>query len=196
MIRTQAYNEALFTNNIGLSTVDINFNYLAFLSTTQVLNELSNLGSVPAEIDRILIDDTNLSYVNSVFKFDFTIDSAEVVCAISEIMAKDSTSTIITLHSSTSGSFEVNNLIEVETSEGFIESSIFAKTGDDITIQAPINALVSGLVRKKVSHIAILCNATSTPNPTDLIHSFFARKFYKDSTADRHQILQYKARGI
>ena len=84
MIRTQAYNEALFTNNIGLSTVDINFNYLAFLSTTQVLNDLSNLGSVPTEIDRILIDDTNMSYLNSVFKFDFTIDSAEVVCATSE----------------------------------------------------------------------------------------------------------------
>lgn len=196
MIRTQAYNEALFTNNIGLSTVDINFNYLAFLSTTQVLNELSNLGSVPAEIDRILIDDTNMSYINSVFKFDFTIDSTEVVCATSEIQAKDSTSTIITLDSATSSFFEANNLIEVETSEGFIESSIFAKTGDDITIQAPINALISGLVRKKVSHIAILCNATSTPNSADLIHSFFARKFYKDSTANRHQILQYKARGI
>lgn len=196
MIRTQAYNEAEFTNNIGLTTIAVNFNYLAFLSTTQVLNELSNLGSVPAEIDRILIDDTNMSYVNSVFKFDFTIDSAEVVCATSEIQAKDSTSTIITLDSATSSFFEVNNLIEVETSEGFIESSIFAKTGDDITIQAPINALITGLVRKKVSHIAILCNATSTPNSADLIHSFFARKFFKDSTAPRHQILQYKARGI
>ena len=196
MIRTQAYNEALFTNNIGLSTVDINFNYLAFLSTTQVLNELSNLASVPTEIDRVLIDNTNLSYINSTFKFDKTIASSDVVCATSIIQAKDSTSTIITLDNATSVFFEVNNLIEVQTTAGYIESGIFAKTGDNITIQSPINALVGGLVRKKVSHIAVLCNATSTPNPVDLIHSFFARKFYKDSTADRHQILQYKARGI
>lgn len=194
MIRTQAYNEALFTNNIGLSTVNINFNYLAFLSTNQNLDTFSNLSSIPTEIDRISINDSNMSYVNSIFKFDFTISNGDVVCATTQVLSKDSTSTIITLD--VGSYFEVNNIIEIETPGGFIETSIVAKSGNNITIQAPINATIGGTVRKKVSHIAVLCNSTLTPNPSDLIFAFFTRKFFKDSTAPRHQILQYKARGI
>lgn len=195
MIITQAFRDAIFTNNIGLTTVDTHFNYVAFISSSRTPNDLDTLASLPTELDRILISSANLSYVGSRFKIDYTISTSDAVCATSIILAKDSTSSLITLTNATAVFFVVGNLIEIETSAGYIETSILAKTGDVITINSPINALIGGLVRKKITHIAVLCNAIGSINPVDLIFCFFPEKFFKDSSATKQIITSYELLG-
>lgn len=177
---TEAFNQAIADNLLGTSTI-LDINYVAFLSSRYDLNSLDNLGTIPTEIDRIAISLSDMSYVNKRFIFDFSIDADKCVCPTATISAKDSTSTIITVDSASS--FDVNNLIEVETDTGFIETGILAKNVNDITIISPINAKITGKIRKKVSHLAFLCNATSFINSSDLIFTFINKVFYKDSTA-------------
>lgn len=179
----QSHRNAYYENLIGSTQPLININFVAFISYSKELKDPDNLGTIPYEIDRKEINTTDMSYLGKIFTLNLEIANSECVCPTSEIIAKDSTSTIITLHSSTSSSFEVNNMIDVETEGGFIESKIIAKSGDDITIDNPRNATIGGLVRKKVTHLILLCNATSSRDVGDMMFLSFENSFYKDSTA-------------
>lgn len=179
----QSHRVAYYENLIGTTQPLININFVSFISYARELKDSDNLGTIPYEIDRKEINTTDMSFSGKIFTLNLDIGSSECVCPTSEIQSKDSTSTIITLDSGTSSSFEVNNLIEVETEGGFIESKIIAKTGDDITIDNPRNATIGGLIRKKVSHLILLCNATSTRNTGDMMFLSFENSFFKDSTA-------------
>lgn len=179
----QSHRNAYYENLIGATQPLININFVAFISYSKELRDSDNLGTIPYEIDRKEIISTDMSYSGKIFTLNLDIGSSECVCPTSEIQSKDSTSTIITLDSGTSSLFEVNNLIDVETEGGFIESKIIAKSGDNITIDNPRNATIGGLVRKKVTHLILLCNATSTRNTGDMMFLSFENSFFKDSTA-------------
>lgn len=179
----QSHRNAYYENLIGATQPLININFVSFISYARELKDSDNLGTIPYEIDRKEINTTDMSYSGKIFTLNLDIGSSECVCPTSEIIAKDSTSTIITLDSGTSSSFEINNLIDVETEGGFIESKIIAKSGDDITIDNPRNATIGGLVRKKVTHLILLCNATSTRDTGDMMFLSFENSFYKDSTS-------------
>lgn len=179
----QSHRNAYYENLIGTTQPLININFVAFISYARELKDSDNLGTITYEIDRKEINTTDMSYSGKIFTLNLDIGSSECVCPTSEIIVKDSTSTIITLDSGTSSSFEINNLIDVETEGGFIESKIIAKSGDDITIDNPRNAVIGGLVRKKVTHLILLCNATSTRDTGDMMFLSFENSFYKDSTA-------------
>lgn len=187
----QKFKDAFFTNLIGATTPLLNCNYISFISYAKELKDTDTLASIPYEIDRKSINPSNMSFNFNIFTFDFDIASSECVCPTSVIQSKSSDSTIITLDSITSVDFDQDNLIDIETSGGFVESKIIAKSGDNITLDSPRNAIIGGLCRKKVSHLIILCNATSTRDPDDLVFLSFNNSFYKDSTASLPKKLQF-----
>lgn len=187
----QKHRTAYFTNLIGTTTPLLNCNYVSFISYAKELKDTDDLSTIPYEIDRKAITSSNMSFVFNVFSFDFEISTSECVCPTSIIEAKSLDSRTITLNSLTSSDFEINNLIDVETSGGFVESKIIDKTGDDIILDNPRNALIGGLIRKKVSHMIILCNATSIRDTNDQVFLSFNNSFYKDSTAALTKKLQF-----
>lgn len=182
MIITQAFKEAFFANLIGTTTPILDNNYIAFISYYKQILNTNNLFNFPNELDRIQLTSSNKSYLNSAFTYDFTIPVSRCVCSTTTISSKDSTSSILTVASSSN--FEVNNLIEVETINGFIERNILAISGNNITIDTPTNVIISGILRKKVSHLVILVNASNIVNKTsDQIFATFESKFFRDGTA-------------
>lgn len=187
----QKHRSAYFNNLIGTTTPLLNCNYVSFISYAKELKDTDDLSTIPYEIDRKSITPSNMSFVFNLFSFDFQIGTSQCVCPTSIITAKSVDSRTITLTTSTSSGFAIDNLIDIQTSEGFIESKIIAKTGDNITIDNPRNATIGGLVRKKVSHIIILCNATATRNINDQVFLSFNNSFYKDSTATLTKKLQF-----
>lgn len=191
----QMFRDEFFLHTIGTSAPILKATHITFISFgARDINDLDSLASLPNEIDRIPLTSGNMSWVGKRFTFDFTIPNSNAVCATSIITAKDSTSTIISLTSGSAVFFEINNLIEIETSAGFIETKIIAKSGNNITISSPINALIGGLARKKVSHMIVLCNTTITPNTaTDTCFLWIKNSFFKDSTASLHKKFQYDA---
>lgn len=187
----QKHRAAYFNNLIGTTTPLLNCNYVSFISYARELKDTDDLSTIPYEIDRKAITSSNMSFVFNLFTFNFEISTSECVCPTSIIEAKSTDSRTITLNSSTSSSFEVDNLIDIETSGGFIECKIVSKTGDDIILDSPRNAVIGGIVRKKVSHMIILCNATSTRDTNDQVFLSFNNSFYKDSTAALEKKLQF-----
>lgn len=187
----QKHREAYFNNLIGITTPLLNANYISFISYSKELKDTDDLSTIPYEVDRKAIASGNMSFVFNLFSFDFEIGTSECVCPTSVIEAKSSDSRTITLNSGTSSFFEVDNLIDIQTSGGFVECKIIAKSGDDIILDNPRNAVISGLARKKVSHMIVLCNATSTRNIADQVFLSFNNSFYKDSTAVLAKKLQF-----
>lgn len=188
----QMFRDKFFIHTIGTSSPILKATHIAFMSVGRDIKDSDSLNTLTTEIDRIAISSSDMSSLSKRFTWDFTINNSSCVCPTSIITAKDSTNTVITLTTATAVFFEVGNLIEVATSGDYIESKIIAKSGDNITISSPINALVGGLVRKKVSHMIVLCNSTMTPDlVNDLCFLVFPDKFFKDGSASLAKTLAY-----
>lgn len=188
-IITQAYRETLFNNNKGANDSTL-VTHANFISSYEDPSDFDNLSTLPVEIDRIVLTTGNMSFTNKEFTFNFDIPEANCVCPTTSISSKDSTNTLLTLNDASS--FAIGNLIEVETSLGYLETGIVAKSGNTITIKEPLAVSIGSVVRKKVSHIGILINASITISSTDLIMLWIKQAFFKDSTAKLNEIYKYE----
>lgn len=173
---------ALFAHLIGIDTPVLNINYMVFISYCKTVSDGDLLNTYPYEVGRVEINDSNKSGTGKKFTFNFNIPVSSCICQTAEVTAIDATKTIVTVDSAVD--FEVNNLIEIETSEGHIERSIIAISGNDITVDTALNPIIGGTLRKKITHMIALSDATVTPNGlTDRIFLTFKVSFYNNGTA-------------